>query len=488
MRFGGQSAIEFITTYGWAIVAIVVAMGTLYSLGVFAIGSGNAASGCVVAVGFSCTKPVLYSSGVLVAGVGLIGQTKVISAVGCSANNTAPTNWVTTNIILQSGQIKNITFTCPVPAGTKIGSIFKGTLWINYTLPLGGGGTVQQIGQVTIPVVDTGVPGIPSGTPYVTLTISNGQNVPTASNFQQMISFNPATYSQYEAGDLGNVRFYQAGSELYSWCESGCSKSAGNAVFWVLMPGSVPANGNAVVYMALENTITVQYDGIYAGESPSQSVSNGGTYAQYDNGATLFPSLYVNFQGKNVPSGWVEPYNPSAITINNGLTITLTASGGGAPSTVIGDPNFPLGVGGVLETYASLSSSTINGEADLIIYNSSASQVNFLGYVASLGTTAIFSLEGWINDQGSFSPQPGGGYHVWSFMEAPGVETGQYDYLTGSQLSYPAGNPDPWTFEFHSQITSGSGSASISSYWVRIRTYPPNGNMPNANFGPVTTG
>ncbi len=93
MNSRAQGAIEFITTYGWAIVAIVVAIGVLYSLGILNFGS-NGSTGCTVVSGFSCTKPLLYSSGALNLEMGQIGQSKTITATGCSPSSTAPTTWV----------------------------------------------------------------------------------------------------------------------------------------------------------------------------------------------------------------------------------------------------------------------------------------------------------------------------------------------------------------------------------------------------------
>lgn len=133
-----QSAIEYLSTYGWAIVAIAVMLGVLYSLGLFG-GGTNTVRGCSVVEGFSCTQPLLYSSGVLTAGIGQIGPTKVITATGCSSDSRKPDLWQSTDIVLASGQIKNVSFKCPVAPTAKIGTLFQGTLWVNYSASPGGG-------------------------------------------------------------------------------------------------------------------------------------------------------------------------------------------------------------------------------------------------------------------------------------------------------------------------------------------------------------
>ncbi|MDE1865872.1 MAG: hypothetical protein KGH94_04520 [Candidatus Micrarchaeota archaeon] len=267
-----QSAIEFLMTYGWAIVAVTVALGVLYSLGIFGFGA-NSTSGCAVLAGFSCTKPVLYSSGSMTIGFGQVGGTKTITATGCSSNSTAPTAWETTSITLQSGQVSNLTFQCPGFQGKQLGSTYQGTLWIQYYGPSGGGSVTQQIATIKVPVTGSGLPGIPLGSSYVPITLTNAQANATGSNFQEMINVSANLYTANEASDLGNIRFYQGSTQLYSWCESGCLVGSAKAVFWVKIPGGIGADSNTVIDMVLENTISVDYDGIYAGESPLQSVT-----------------------------------------------------------------------------------------------------------------------------------------------------------------------------------------------------------------------
>jgi len=155
-----QSSMEFITTYGWAIIAIVVALGVLYSLGIFSFGSG-APTGCAVIEGFSCTKPILYSSGALTMQFGQIGTMKTITATGCSSNSTAPTgsNWLATSQTLQSGQTVNLTFNCPgVQSSKQLGAVYSGTLWLQYSSGTGGAAVTQQVAQINVPVSQYGNP------------------------------------------------------------------------------------------------------------------------------------------------------------------------------------------------------------------------------------------------------------------------------------------------------------------------------------------
>ncbi|MGC8776999.1 MAG: hypothetical protein ACP5P2_03635, partial [Candidatus Micrarchaeia archaeon] len=64
-----QSAMEYLMTYGWAILIIAVVLGALFQLGVFNKNS-YAPIGCIPQSGFLCSNPVLSTSGVLTVTVG----------------------------------------------------------------------------------------------------------------------------------------------------------------------------------------------------------------------------------------------------------------------------------------------------------------------------------------------------------------------------------------------------------------------------------
>ena len=110
-----------------------------------------------------------------------------------------------------------------------------------------------------------------SSTIPITLTNNNGV---TAAPFQQLVAFNPSSlaYLPYEASDLGNIRFYQGANELYSWCEAGCNTTGTSAAFWVKIPGGLAANSNTVINMTF-GSLGTEYDGSYAGECPTCSVT-----------------------------------------------------------------------------------------------------------------------------------------------------------------------------------------------------------------------
>ena len=161
---------------------------------------------------------------------------------------------------------------------------------------------------------------------YISVSVKNGGTSSTPSNFQQMVYFNPSlsSYSGYLASDLGNIRFYAGQNELYSWCESGCTSSSTNAVFWVNLGSTVIPAGNTIAINATLLSTSTEYDGVYAGEAPQLSP----TYAEYDNGASVF-NFYDNFKGTSLNTNKWPIYasdgtsgSQSEITVNNGLTLT----------------------------------------------------------------------------------------------------------------------------------------------------------------------
>ena len=533
MQSRSQSSMEFLMTYGWAILAAVVALGIIYSLGIFSA-AANAPTSCVAISGFSCTKPVLYSSGALNLQVGQIGPTKTITAIGCSSSTSAPTTWQSTSITLQSGQIKNITFACPIVQGSKLGTLFQGTVWLQYSGLTGGAVTqaVQSVGQVKTSVQSVGVPGAGAANAYVPVTIINYHSA-TPSSFQQMIQFNPTTYSLYESSDLGNIRFYQGGTALYSWCESGCTRGSSTALFWVNIPSGIQANSNALLYMTFISPNSVEYDGVYAGEAPQLSCNNptntisgcaAGQYGKYDNGGSVFAN-YWDFAGTSLPAGWSASGDGAMVSVLNGITVTggndnaiYYGRGGAGYNSQLSGPfvmdsyadevdgsGVNVGAPGIFYTQPSLI--TASSSFTTLFLSQNVNGITVLQGPALMytnpgctdiisGTYEIYTLylsnstsglAGPFNRNYLFSPisrqsYPGSvsfsGAHSISFTTCTSVTASAYT-TSGYVGLVAAGN------------TIAGSPSSISAYWVRTRATPPiyGGNpiMPSVSFGSLST-
>ncbi len=136
-----QSAMEYLTTYSWAILIIAIVFAALFALGVFSP-LNFISTQCVLPAGFSCTSIFLSGNGLM--SINLLQatpQTINVTALSCNANNTfthmqVPVNPPTNQIRMQIGA--NYTFNFFCYAGSSIytanpGYFFNGYLIINYT-------------------------------------------------------------------------------------------------------------------------------------------------------------------------------------------------------------------------------------------------------------------------------------------------------------------------------------------------------------------
>ena len=615
-----QSAMEYLMTYGWAILIIAVVLAALFELGVFN-GSNLAPQACIAQAGFVCKNPVYTANGIGItfgqtAGRDYYGDWIFVASQGEALNqNGIPINFTCTATgcanavsvgVLVPGQIVGADFNASkfaygqIPANAPIGTPFAGYVWLGYcfspcSAPTayskvatitakeagtssasfggyfgGGSGSAvapppgPQVGNVvftadplptgttwsvtyngvmesnTIPsnIVFTGIPtsaSLPytvnsplvgssacystsdaSGTTgvgivsipfsqvpcYVNITLdSTGGSAPTG--FQQMLQFNPSSYTSYEASDLGNLRFYQGNSELYSWCESGCTSGSTSAIFWVKTNGlSSGTNANAITmdFEPLSGTMA-QYSGPsgHAGEAPQLSCSSPGLgctpYATYDNGAQIF-GFYDNFAGSILSNSWTNSGGIQSITQDNGLTInwgeqyfsnawfsTTTdlvsvspgetvdwygtptpdaghSYGGACPPYNTNNGGYPLGVGndgGGVNPLIGLSTECGNPTYDLILTESN---------------TQLITSSGWSQIDAVWTAGFYGSTTVYSEINYSSEAT-----LTGTptRSAYNIG----WGYGYSNML----GTDTIQ--WVRTRVSPPNGQMPHANFGAV---
>jgi hypothetical protein len=144
-----QAAMEYLMTYGWAILIIALALGVLYSLGVLNPSRLKPVM-CMLPAPFSCQIQSFNTAGVLSITLAQgSGQTIYINKIACVDNSLLtgtgglPTaGWTTINQALASGS----TITIPSSRGLKcyitststytgpMGSSFGGTLAINYSV------------------------------------------------------------------------------------------------------------------------------------------------------------------------------------------------------------------------------------------------------------------------------------------------------------------------------------------------------------------
>jgi hypothetical protein len=171
-----QGAMEFMMTYGWAILIISVIIGVLFGLGVFNSGS-LVSTACVPASGFQCTGPSLLTTGVLTltygqnTGVTEYNSFVTVAAQGAVLNSAGfPTNTLSVSNPLAypatpvgptyiSGSSNTLTFQLTpamVPPGgyATLGGAFSGVVWVNYSTASGGPAIVAtKVAKLTAKVV-----------------------------------------------------------------------------------------------------------------------------------------------------------------------------------------------------------------------------------------------------------------------------------------------------------------------------------------------
>ncbi len=132
-----QSAIEYITTYGWAILVLAIVLSALYMLGVFNNDS-FAPNVCSFPANIGCVTAELFSTGNLIINIEQSTQNPInITAIGCNTNGTpSGMNIIKPQIYLQIGA--NQTFKIPCYESNVIftggpGTLYTGYVIINYT-------------------------------------------------------------------------------------------------------------------------------------------------------------------------------------------------------------------------------------------------------------------------------------------------------------------------------------------------------------------
>jgi hypothetical protein len=160
----GQSAMEYLMTYGWAILIIAVVLAALFELGVF--GSGGTPQACIAQSGYICATPTFSSAGssgsfinfsfgqntgqtfysvnVFVAQEGESLTSGSANVIGVPVNMSLGSTPVAANTVaigtLQSGQIYPVSFggnlartqAGGMPIGPVIGTPFYGYVWVTY--------------------------------------------------------------------------------------------------------------------------------------------------------------------------------------------------------------------------------------------------------------------------------------------------------------------------------------------------------------------
>ena len=157
-KLRAQSAMEYLMTYGWAILIIAVVLGALFSLGVFS-SSSLVGTSCVALSGYYCANPVLSTSGTLSLTIGQATGTPYSSVtayfVPSGSTFSTSTSYPDTqgSFNLNSGQTVPVTFNVigvsGITSSTPLGTVLTGQIWLAYSTA-SASGLDSQIATVTV--------------------------------------------------------------------------------------------------------------------------------------------------------------------------------------------------------------------------------------------------------------------------------------------------------------------------------------------------
>ncbi len=135
-----QAALEFIMTYGWAILVVLVAIGALAYFGVLDPGK-FLPSKCTMSAGLACTDHKATASSLDIVFRNSLGYDITVSSV--KAQQCTAQTGLTDSVA--NGDIKKYTFVC-----TNAGSKYNGQVNVTYTTPIDYGELPHtNQGQVT---------------------------------------------------------------------------------------------------------------------------------------------------------------------------------------------------------------------------------------------------------------------------------------------------------------------------------------------------
>ena len=528
---------EYLMTYGWAILVIAIIVSLLFALGLFSGGAGTS-SRCTPQSGFSCTNPSYGTNGIsatisqdsgqyyLGAWVFVASSSEHISSSGLPVNFSASS----ANNMLYIGQLgpsQSTTFyytnakAGAIPtANVPVGYPFTGDVWLGYcTTPgcdsptsfakvgtinvknsgigfSGGSSTTISVTSTSTSSTSTSTTSTSSTIHYAAITLTNSQSSSTGTDFQQMINITSSTCSScaaYENLNLSNVEFTtgpaNTGTVLYAWIENGTSNTAAKTTVWVnLGSNTITASGAQTIYMNfLPMSSNAPVTSGYTGYAPQKYCAAANcmqtAYGQYDNGPRVF-SFYDDFSGTSLnATKWPTSYG--AVTINNMLRLNYNQGGTSSAviSELISNPQileYAVAPGTILSNDQGSGIGSSQGSWDFI-YNGYGFENR--GFYTDLRLKVQTNgASNYILSTGSDTATVG---TVFSLMwPATGTESIWENYV--QQGSTQTDSSQTYLSSNHVILENYGGNNDVlTAYWVRTRIFPPNGQMPSANFGSI---
>ncbi len=486
-----QSALEYMMTYGWAILIIVIVAVILYSMGLFNPSSSitfTSSGFSPFTVSSSLCNNLGYKIAVLAGPIPNNANSLTISKVyltsATGANATTASYTLKNPVTLKSGQSATILIPNVACNAANVHYSISANIEYSYTASTLGLQTVNTTGTVA----GTSISGKPSVlTSYEPVTITNSQSSATPNPFQQMVVFNSTDpgFSSIATGNFGqNVEFfYYNGTVVPSWLENYTSD---NATWWLKI-AAIPAGSSETIYVGFAPTTTNLFNTVNDGEAPQipcglTPTSSCSNYAEYDDGATVFPEFYNNFAGTAL-----NGFSGGTYTIDNGITIK--DDGSMTSTSQIPDSNTAITIFGLFDSagatptddgYALGYDFTDGGGGTGLIYNINSN--SNIVYCLNFDKNETYGASNLIVNKTGY-------YSLYSIYKTDNLTTDFY-FNNGFECggSWLNGNPyyslfsPTSSFQFYTQITS-----TAYEYWQYIfaRSLPPNTIMPSITFGNI---
>jgi len=164
-RLKAQSAMEYLMTYGWAILIIAVVLGALFSLGVFS-GTSMLGTSCIAGPGFYCQNPVLAGNTLTFSFGQNTGATVYNAIIWVANQSTTPSTsspfftkgaYVNSYAYpngLVSGQVVTPSITLSAYTNAPIGTPFSGYVWLAYNATSSSGPAylLTKVGTIVVKV------------------------------------------------------------------------------------------------------------------------------------------------------------------------------------------------------------------------------------------------------------------------------------------------------------------------------------------------
>lgn len=316
-----QSSVEYILSYGWAILAVAVAAGLLFALGLFGQSSSSTPAGCIAQPNFSCSNPVYTTNGISVT----IGQnsgqdyyaswafvTSVSERIGSSG---LPVNFSESNTVnmvslglMTPGQSVSFVFkntsAGAIPTGNvPVGAPFDGYVWLAYCTSINctSPTSFAKIGSISVKATGNAFAG--GSTSTITSTSTTSTSSTTTSTTTSTTSTTTIYTNQYYCNlCTGDVQFTATGTL------TGNVITTGNVVInsgvTLTTDGYMIISGNTFNNLGTIDT-GIQSNGGAAVSSGGQSsgAGGGGAYGIYIQANKLIAGT-ISANGQNGGTGY----------------------------------------------------------------------------------------------------------------------------------------------------------------------------------------